>query len=309
MAVIEREPRSGTAVAETDTELVGIDKRRFWFLVQETPYFAEIVDARHGRRLRRETARGSANAAPCAIRILRKAREAVGCAEDVGFAAAGLGCGAGGSRRQLRARVVGSGGPSATLTVQLVPGAVSAGEPALAIATFRNLSRVTLPRARVTLHFPNALTVISAPDCGKVDARRPGTCVCGFGDVPSGGSAQASVSARLAAHLTQNQSIRVTFALRVGPGHAGADPDRRLGQGARLDRRGQPRELPGGAFDADRPLRAAGHLAARAALVPTRASSCPALRLRSASTRPRRARSTTRGSRTSTSRSSRSPRS
>ena len=57
MAVIEREPRSGTAVAETDTTLVGIDKRRFWFLVQETPYFAEIVMRVMAGRLRRETVR------------------------------------------------------------------------------------------------------------------------------------------------------------------------------------------------------------------------------------------------------------
>jgi len=59
MAVIEREPRSGTAVAETDTTLIGIDKRRFWFLVQETPYFAEIVMRVMAGRLRRETARNS----------------------------------------------------------------------------------------------------------------------------------------------------------------------------------------------------------------------------------------------------------
>src|SRR5580765_2979131 len=57
MAVIEHEPRSGTAVAEADTSLVGIDKRRFWFLVQETPYFAEIVMRVMAARLRRETAR------------------------------------------------------------------------------------------------------------------------------------------------------------------------------------------------------------------------------------------------------------
>ena len=57
MAVIEREPRSGTAVAESDTTLVGIDKRRFWFLVQETPYFAEIVMKVMASRLRRETTR------------------------------------------------------------------------------------------------------------------------------------------------------------------------------------------------------------------------------------------------------------
>ena len=57
MAVIEHEPRSGTAVAEADTSLVGIDKRRFWFLVQETPYFAEIVMRVMAARLRRETSR------------------------------------------------------------------------------------------------------------------------------------------------------------------------------------------------------------------------------------------------------------
>jgi CRP-like cAMP-binding protein len=59
MAVIEREPRSGTAVADEDTTLVGIDKRRFWFLVQETPYFAEIVMKVMASRLRRETARNA----------------------------------------------------------------------------------------------------------------------------------------------------------------------------------------------------------------------------------------------------------
>ena len=66
--------------------------------------------------------------------------------------------------------LAGAGGaaPSATLTVQLVPGAVSAGEPALAVATFHNLAAVTLPRARVTLHFPKGLSVVSAPGCGKV---------------------------------------------------------------------------------------------------------------------------------------------
>jgi CRP/FNR family transcriptional regulator, cyclic AMP receptor protein len=55
MAVIDREPRSATAVAESDCELVAIDKRRFWFLVQETPYFAEIVMRVMADRLRRET--------------------------------------------------------------------------------------------------------------------------------------------------------------------------------------------------------------------------------------------------------------
>ena len=55
MAVIDREPRSASAVARSDSELVAIDKRRFWFLVQETPYFAEIVMRVMADRLRRNT--------------------------------------------------------------------------------------------------------------------------------------------------------------------------------------------------------------------------------------------------------------
>jgi CRP-like cAMP-binding protein len=57
LAVIDRSPRSASAVVESDCELVTIDKRRFWFLVQETPYFAEIVMRVMADRLRRETAR------------------------------------------------------------------------------------------------------------------------------------------------------------------------------------------------------------------------------------------------------------
>jgi CRP-like cAMP-binding protein len=56
IAVIDREPRTAGAVAETDTTLVAIDKRRFWFLVQETPYFAEIVMRVMSHRLRRGSA-------------------------------------------------------------------------------------------------------------------------------------------------------------------------------------------------------------------------------------------------------------
>jgi CRP/FNR family cyclic AMP-dependent transcriptional regulator len=55
LALIDREPRSATAVAETDCELVSIEKTRFWFLVQETPYFAEIVMRVMVGRLRRRT--------------------------------------------------------------------------------------------------------------------------------------------------------------------------------------------------------------------------------------------------------------
>jgi CRP/FNR family cyclic AMP-dependent transcriptional regulator len=55
MAVIDREPRSASAVADTDCELVAIEKRRFWFLVQETPYFAQLVMRVMADRLRRQT--------------------------------------------------------------------------------------------------------------------------------------------------------------------------------------------------------------------------------------------------------------
>ena len=55
MALIDREPRSASAVARSDCELVSIDKRRFWFLVQETPYFAQLVMRVMADRLRRRT--------------------------------------------------------------------------------------------------------------------------------------------------------------------------------------------------------------------------------------------------------------
>ena len=56
MALIDLGPRSASAVAVTDCELVSIDKRRFWFLVQETPYFAETVMRIMAERLRRRAA-------------------------------------------------------------------------------------------------------------------------------------------------------------------------------------------------------------------------------------------------------------
>jgi CRP/FNR family transcriptional regulator, cyclic AMP receptor protein len=53
MALIDLGPRSASAIAVTDCELVSIEKRRFWFLVQETPYFAETVMRVMAERLRR----------------------------------------------------------------------------------------------------------------------------------------------------------------------------------------------------------------------------------------------------------------
>jgi CRP/FNR family transcriptional regulator, cyclic AMP receptor protein len=55
MALVDGAPRSATAVAATDAELVPIDERRFLFLVQETPYFAQTVMRAMAARLRRMT--------------------------------------------------------------------------------------------------------------------------------------------------------------------------------------------------------------------------------------------------------------
>ena len=40
MALIDNEPRSATAIALTDIELVAVSEKQFLFLVSQTPYFA-----------------------------------------------------------------------------------------------------------------------------------------------------------------------------------------------------------------------------------------------------------------------------
>ena len=52
MALIDQNPRSATAVARTDCQLVPIDEKRFTFLVQQTPYFSIEVMRIMARRLR-----------------------------------------------------------------------------------------------------------------------------------------------------------------------------------------------------------------------------------------------------------------
>ncbi len=52
MALIDREPRSASALAKTDCQLVPIDEARFKYLVQQTPYFALEVMRAMARRLR-----------------------------------------------------------------------------------------------------------------------------------------------------------------------------------------------------------------------------------------------------------------
>ena len=52
MGLVDRSPRSGTAVAVEDTTLAVIDRRRFLFLVTETPTFALQVMSNMAERLR-----------------------------------------------------------------------------------------------------------------------------------------------------------------------------------------------------------------------------------------------------------------
>ena len=52
MALIDNEPRSATAVAVTDVELVAVSEQQFLFLVSQTPYFALKVMRALAQRLR-----------------------------------------------------------------------------------------------------------------------------------------------------------------------------------------------------------------------------------------------------------------
>jgi len=52
MALIDKQPRSATAVAKSDAKLVRIDERRFQHLVQQTPFFALEVMRIMAHRLR-----------------------------------------------------------------------------------------------------------------------------------------------------------------------------------------------------------------------------------------------------------------
>src|SRR5277367_1675436 len=55
MALIDSEPRSATAVAVSDVELVPISEKQFLFLVSQTPYFALKVMRTLAQRLRKTT--------------------------------------------------------------------------------------------------------------------------------------------------------------------------------------------------------------------------------------------------------------
>lgn len=53
MALIDDAPRSATVLAKTDCRLVEVDRRRFEFMVSETPYFALAVMRVMADRLRK----------------------------------------------------------------------------------------------------------------------------------------------------------------------------------------------------------------------------------------------------------------
>jgi CRP/FNR family transcriptional regulator, cyclic AMP receptor protein len=56
MALIDDSPRTATAVAKTSCRLAEIDRRRFHFVVQQTPHFATHVMKTLADRLRRMNA-------------------------------------------------------------------------------------------------------------------------------------------------------------------------------------------------------------------------------------------------------------
>jgi CRP-like cAMP-binding protein len=57
LALIDDEPRSASAVARTDCRLVAVDRKRFQYMVQETPLFALTVMKVLADRLRKKNVR------------------------------------------------------------------------------------------------------------------------------------------------------------------------------------------------------------------------------------------------------------
>jgi CRP/FNR family transcriptional regulator, cyclic AMP receptor protein len=53
MALVENKPRSANAIVKTEAKLVPIDRNRFMFLVQQTPFFALQLLTIVTERLRR----------------------------------------------------------------------------------------------------------------------------------------------------------------------------------------------------------------------------------------------------------------
>ena len=58
MALVDKAPRSATAIAVTDVDLVPVGEKQFLCLVDETPYFALKVMRVLARRLRAQNSSG-----------------------------------------------------------------------------------------------------------------------------------------------------------------------------------------------------------------------------------------------------------
>jgi CRP/FNR family transcriptional regulator, cyclic AMP receptor protein len=52
MALVEEQPRVATALVKAETDLVRVDRKRFLFLVQQTPFFSLHLMAVMAERLR-----------------------------------------------------------------------------------------------------------------------------------------------------------------------------------------------------------------------------------------------------------------
>jgi len=59
MALVDHEPRSATAVAGTDCEVVPVDEKQFNFMVGQTPFFALSVMRVIASRLRQSNAQSA----------------------------------------------------------------------------------------------------------------------------------------------------------------------------------------------------------------------------------------------------------
>ena len=61
LALIDDEPRTASVVAKTDCQLVAVDRRRFQYMVQETPFFGLAVMKVLADRLRKTNAKIHSN--------------------------------------------------------------------------------------------------------------------------------------------------------------------------------------------------------------------------------------------------------
>lgn len=76
-------------------------------------------------------------------------------------------------------------GGSAALSIALAPGSVTAGQNALAIATFTNNGPSTLTHVVVTLTFSSSVSIVSAPGCTPGSGSTT-TVVCALGNIKNG---------------------------------------------------------------------------------------------------------------------------